>query len=66
MFIFFSTTFVSLYKNTTNSHLSISTKPGKTYLAIQELATGFFFPLRVKLFLYRNTTDSNTKPGKNC
>ena len=41
----------------TNSHLSISTKPGKNYLTVQELATGFFSPLQVKLF--RNTTDSN-------
>ena len=35
---------ISLYTNTTNSHLSISTKPGKNYLTIQELATGFFLP----------------------
>ena len=27
-----------------NSHLSISTKPGKKYLTVQELATGFLFP----------------------
>ena len=38
---------------TTNSHLSISTKPGKNYLTVQELATGFFSPLQVKLFLFR-------------
>ena len=30
------------------SHLSISTKPGKNYLTVQDLGTGFFF--QVKLF----------------
>ena len=54
---------VSLY---TNSHLSISTKPGKNYLTIQELATGFFSPLQVKLFLFIEIPRIviNTNPGK--
>ena len=33
------------YRNTTNSHPSISTKPGTNYLIVQELAAGFFFHL---------------------
>ena len=50
----------------TNSHLSISTKPGKNYLTVQELATGFFSPLQVKLFLFIEISQIviNTKPGK--
>ena len=53
-----------------NSHLSISTKPGKNYLTLQELATGFFSPSKLSCFSKEiDTTDShlsiNTKPGEN-
>ena len=47
--IFFSNLICFSYRNTTNS-LSISTKPEKNYLTVQELATGFFFSPS-KLFL---------------
>ena len=62
---------LSCFRNTTNSHLSISTKPGKNYLTIQELARGFLFPLQgaiyrllfslspIKLSCFQNTTNSH-------
>ena len=65
-YFFSPTQVVSLYRNTTNSHLSISTKPGKNYLTVQELATGFSPPLQVNLFLFIEIPQIviNTKPGK--